>query len=485
MKPTTTIARDLNDLFRDGELDLEAVGDAAVPRLPIAEAEDMWLAEIARAPGHYEVSKVTERHLGAEGKLLLAAVLALHRAKLPIDKKTLAGEVALEAIRTTWASWQKRGDPPDLSGRTLAKRMRVLTPESTLAFAEDTLIRSYGEERYARALVKAQEIARTSGSEAASEFMRGVEARIQAASVGTRWKKANDLGRALVTELRDKLVAGDTSFITTGYSVLDAATKGWRRRRMTAIGGWPGHGKSTLMLQLFTAMALSGRRPAYISLEDEAAIAIMRVVMHRLQDVGAAKRLSTLTPDRVACEGYRRSDVDALERFVAETIDKMDLWIDDDGPWSKEKVRASIIAAGRSGCEVVFVDYVQACPRPGNTEPGPHYTACISEWKDAARTANVHLVVGTQLRRAAGRASERDASKVRPSIDEAYYCPAIEQASEYVLLCHRYQKDDEAMGKGKSRPVEDARIIIAKAKDGGVRTVECQWDNDRQMYLIA
>lgn len=476
-------ARDLNDLFRDDLLDLDATEDAGVPRLPLADAEDMWIAEVARRPEHLDVTKVTDRHLSAHAKLLLAAVKALHAAQLPIDRTTLEGEIADAAARSLWASWERRGDMPKLDPRSLPRRMRVRDSTGNLEYAEDCLVRSFAEAKYTEALVRAAPLAREHGMAQAQELLRGVEARIEAAQTGVKFKTAHSIARDLIVELRGKLRDGDRSFISSGFGRLDAYTKGWRRKRLTSIGGWPGHGKSTLMLMILVGMALAERDVHYISLEDEAVIPLTRIVMHQMADLKAAARVATLTTADMFTSGYREADVDALERFVEQTVARMRLTIVDDGPWSKEKVRAAIIAAGRSGAEVVAVDYLQALKPPGSQDLTPFYNGCVADWKDAAKSANVHLILGTQLRRAPGRAGERDASKIRPAIDEAAYCPGIEQASEYVILCHRYEKDKAAQGKGDAAKVESARIIKAKAKDGAVGTIACQWCNDRQMYL--
>lgn len=483
-RDASPVARDLNDLFRDGELDLDSVEDAGVPRLPLADAEDLWLAECARRPAHLEVTKISERHLGINGKLLLAAIVALHRAGLPVDGETMAGEVATAAAAAAWASWKQRGDQPKMEVRTLPKRMRV-DSDGNLAYAEDVLIRAYGESKYADALARAAVIQRERGMAASMEFLRGVEARIEAACTGVRWKRAGEVGRALVSEFVEKLRAGDTGFISSDFARLDAFTRGWRPRRMTSIGGWPGHGKSTLLIQALVSMAVAGRRDvAYISLEDEATIPITRLIVHLMADEGAARRLASLTPKTSSPDGFHETDIHALERFVRQHLEALGLHICDDGPWSREKVRAAIISAGRSGCRVVGVDYLQALPDPsGSDNPTAFYNACVASWKDAAKSVNVHLILGTQLRRA--KVEARGGKEPWPKKDDSFYCPAIEQASEYMILCHRYEKDDEAQGRGQAKPEEAARLILAKGKDSGPGVIPCRWSNERQLFILA
>lgn len=472
-----TIARDLNDIFRDGELDLDAVEDAAVPRLPLSDAEDMWLSEIARRPAHLDVTKIADRHLSVHAKLVLAAVIGLHRAGLPVDRETMAGEVALATAREAWLSWGKREEMPALEPRTLLKRLRMPPEATNLVFAEDCLLRSYSETKYAEALAKAGEIARDRGMSEAQSFLREVESRIEAAATGVAWQRAGDIGQAFLAELRAKLSSEDTTWLSTFAPRLDQFTKGWYRRRLTSIGGWPGHGKSTLMLQLMVSMGIAGRDVAYISLEDEATIPVSRIVMQQLRDLNAARRLASLSPRRPGHDGYTEGDVAMLEEFARRMLDAMPLHIADKGPWSKDKVSAAITSAGRSGCMIAFVDYLQ-CVKAEGEDLTPHYNACVSEWKESAKSAGIHLVVGTQLRRAR---SDEDAP--RPRVDMAAYCPGIEQASEYVLLTHRHEKDKPVTGKGDRAGVEQARILMVKGKDAGLGEIALHWCNDRQMFI--
>ena len=472
-----TIARDLNDIFRDGELDLDAVEDAEVPRLPLADAEDMWLAEIARRPAHLDVTKIGDRHLGLHGKLLLAAVIGLHRAGLPVDRETLAGEVASSTAREAWASWGKRDNMPSLEPRSLLKRLRMPPEATNLTFAEDCLIRSYSETKYGEALMRASEIARDRGMGEAQSFMREVESRIEAAASGVSWQRAGDIGRAFIQELRAKLSSDDATWLTTFSPRLDQFTKGWYRRRMTSIGGWPGHGKSTLMLQLMVAIGMSGRDVAYISLEDEATIPVLRIVMQQLRDLDAARRVASLSPRRPGHDGFTDGDVLILEDFAKRVLDEMPLHITDKGPWSKDKVSAAIASAGRSGCKIAFVDYLQ-CVKSEGDDLTPHYNRCVTEWKESAKAVGIHLVLGTQLRRAR---SDEDAP--RPRVDMAAYCPGIEQASEYVVLTHRHEKDKPVTGKGDRAGAEAARILMVKGKDAGLGEISLHWCNDRQMFI--
>jgi DNA repair protein RadA/Sms len=123
------------------------------------------------------------------------------------------------------------------------------------------------------------------------------------------------------------------------------------------VGGDPGVGKSTLLLQVSASAALSGVRCAYISGEE--AVEQVRARAQRL-GLGAA-------PVHLAAETSLRAVVEALkrERFDLVVIDSIQtLWSDqlEAGPGSVTQVRAAVgelvrLAKGR-GVSVILVGHV-------------------------------------------------------------------------------------------------------------------------------
>jgi len=123
------------------------------------------------------------------------------------------------------------------------------------------------------------------------------------------------------------------------------------------VGGDPGVGKSTLLLQVCAAAALNGARVAYVSGEEA-----VEQVRARAQRMGLSH-----APVKLAAETALREIVDALKRetFDLVVIDSIQtLWSDqlEAGPGSVTQVRAAagelVRLAKKRGTAVVLVGHV-------------------------------------------------------------------------------------------------------------------------------
>ena len=151
----------------------------------------------------------------------------------------------------------------------------------------------------------------------------------------------------------------DAPRIASGISELDRATGGgFVRGSAILVGGDPGIGKSTLLMQAAAALACRGHRVVYVSGEE--AVAQVRLRAQRLGAAGAPVELAAETnvEDILAtvAEG-RRPDLVILDSIQT-------LWTDlaDSAPGTVTQVRASAQAVIRyakaSGAAVVLVGHV-------------------------------------------------------------------------------------------------------------------------------
>ena len=157
--------------------------------------------------------------------------------------------------------------------------------------------------------------------------------------------------------------------ISTGVGELDRVTGGgFVRGSALLVGGDPGIGKSTLLMQASAALAASGHPVVYVSGEE--AVAQVRL---RAQRLGVARR-----PVRLAAETNVENIVTTLEametRPALVVVDSIQtLWTEkvESAPGTVTQVRASAQAmiryAKQSGATVVLVGHVTK----GGTIAGP------------------------------------------------------------------------------------------------------------------
>lgn len=151
----------------------------------------------------------------------------------------------------------------------------------------------------------------------------------------------------------------DAPRIQSGISELDRVTGGgFVRGSALLVGGDPGIGKSTLLMQAAAALAFKGHRVIYVSGEE--AIAQIRLRAQRLGAVGAPVELAAETnvEDILAT----LSDTKRPDLVIIDSIQT--LWTDlaDSAPGSVTQVRASSQAmiryAKSTGAAVVLVGHV-------------------------------------------------------------------------------------------------------------------------------
>ncbi|MEP0324842.1 DNA repair protein RadA [Bauldia litoralis] len=179
-----------------------------------------------------------------------------------------------------------------------------------------------------------------------------------ATGVGAGPKRGSGKGRVIKLEG----LAGSTAEAPrtrTGIAEFDRVTGGgFVRGSALLVGGDPGIGKSTLLLQAAAALANGGHRVVYVSGEE--AVAQIRMRAERLGLADASVKLAAETSVENILATLALEETPAL--LIADSIQTM--WTDaaDSAPGTVTQVRASAQAliryAKQSGAAVVFVGHV-------------------------------------------------------------------------------------------------------------------------------
>jgi DNA repair protein RadA/Sms len=153
--------------------------------------------------------------------------------------------------------------------------------------------------------------------------------------------------------------AHDAPRLASGIAEFDRVTGGgFVRGSVLLLGGDPGIGKSTLLIQVTATLARAGNRAVYISGEE--AVAQVRLRAERLGLGGAAVELAaeTSVEDIIATLGERNTP----RLVIIDSIQTM--WTDavDSAPGTVTQVRGAAAAlirfAKRSGAAVILVGHV-------------------------------------------------------------------------------------------------------------------------------
>jgi DNA repair protein RadA/Sms len=151
----------------------------------------------------------------------------------------------------------------------------------------------------------------------------------------------------------------DAPRLACGVAEFDRVTGGgFVRGSVLLLGGDPGIGKSTLLLEVAAALARAGHRAVYISGEEAVAQVRLRAERLKLQDAPIELAAETSVEDIIAT----LSDRDTPRLVVIDSIQTM--WTDavDSAPGTVTQVRGAAQAlirfAKRSGAAVILVGHV-------------------------------------------------------------------------------------------------------------------------------
>ena len=413
----------------------------------LTDAEDLWLACVCQAPKYAEHSRVTPDHLSARAAAILEKVKQVASAGWPM----VTGEQLKEA------------SAPDL--RTIPRRLEIVDAPATIEMAEAALIDAWATDRYAEVHREAAKIVAKEGRDAGATWFTQELQQLEALAAGVRWQTPKEIADALFAAIRRELRGEGPPRLESGLTDIDFAVRYWRPSRMTALGGWPSQGKSTLALQLLTGLALRGTPTAMINLEDENEIPIRRQLAMLTDEIAAVQRLSQ--------DEATEKDVHTFEQLAEQVLAKLPMHVVHAPGWPVEKVCHAIQdAVRRYGAKVISVDYLQCfnTVRRRSEELGNKARAL----KAAAAQVGAHLILVSQLVRPEGR----DARKTVPSMFMLKESGDIENVTEYCLLVHRPQKGDDVS-------VEAARVIVDKGKDSGTGVIGIGWDTVRNVFTLA
>ena len=271
---------------------------------------------------------------------------------------------------------------------------------------------------------------------------------------------------AEVERLDDARKNGVSSLaLSTGFKKIDETTAGLHKGDLYILAARPGHGKSSLVMNVAANVARPKRHGVGVfSLEmPKEQIAVRLACAERGIDAGDVRR------NRMNDEQWAELQQAALD------LAQMPLWIDDTAALSLLELRARArklqrdIAAGRTDlqCEelgLVCVDYLQLMQ--GIRERGDSREQEIGTisrgLKQLAKDLQVPVIALSQL----NRTTENQGKDHRPKLSSLRESGNIEQDADSVWFIYRPDMYDKEATPG------DAEFIVAKQRNGPLDTIE-------------
>lgn len=240
-----------------------------------------------------------------------------------------------------------------------------------------------------------------------------------------------DVGRRLEElgeEARRRFFArqrGELLGIGTGFADLDKLLGGFRKQELTVLGARPSVGKTSLLLEFGIAAARAGARVLIQSLEQSEGALYDRMVYA----VAGLNGRALASPGTLTA----RQDGERFDRAQVE-LAGLPIWIEEGVALSPSRMMAGARRRkAREGLDLYLLDYLQLMGVDGraNSRHEAIGAAAIG-CKQVARECDCHVVVASQLARAAEQHAEG-----RPRMCHLRESGDIEAAADNIGLLSR------------------------------------------------
>ena len=267
---------------------------------------------------------------------------------------------------------------------------------------------------------------------------------------------------ALVTEAILELERSETKLLNTGYESIDRFAGGLTRGEITIVGGRPGHGKTTFLLNLLSSMLDQGYKVILFNRE--------------LPNTEVIKKLICLESGELSYGMMRKavfspSELKKLEEAKKKVVKKFRsdrfLMFDNLKNFSKSSTEVKKFKP-----DVIFDDYIQLIDTADpKLDRRLQLERLCNDYKWLAKESNASIVLASQL----NRQLEYRGSNVRPQLSDLAESGAIEQVAENVFFTYYDYKVNPLKGLGKDK----LQIVASKVRYGDTGDVILKFEGDK------
>jgi replicative DNA helicase len=241
--------------------------------------------------------------------------------------------------------------------------------------------------------------------------------------------------------------------LATGFRDLDKKLGGLQAANLVVVASRPSMGKSTLVSNIATNVAMAGGTVAIFSLEMSREEIVQRLLCSTGRVDSMKLRTGQLGPQ--------------LWQKVVHAASKMyqiPVYIDDSGQLTVTDIRAKSRRLRRShGLAMVIIDYLQLMQGTVRENRQQEIAEISRSLKNLARELDVPIVAVSQLNRSLESREDK-----RPRLGDLRESGAIEQDADIVMFIyrHEYYHPEAQDTKGL------AEVIVAKHRSGSTGTVQ-------------
>ena len=256
--------------------------------------------------------------------------------------------------------------------------------------------------------------------------------------LNSRPSQAQDIEDVISDTLHD-IKNKTTKLIKTGYENVDKFAGGLTRGEVTIIGGRPGHGKTTVMINLLSKALENGQRALFFSRELPNSELFKKIICLESEQ---------LSYSMVRKNVYTENDLLVVNNTITEIKKKYSsdkfLMFDNirDFEMSSSEVK-------KFKPDIIFDDYIQLIACDGYEDSRRlQIERLVNDYKWLAKETDCVVVLASQL----NRGIERDSrgKTYNPQLSDLAESGAIGQVAENVFFSYYDYKVKGEAGKGKN-----------------------------------
>ena len=257
--------------------------------------------------------------------------------------------------------------------------------------------------------------------------------------ISIRPTKTQDI-EDVISDTKYSIQNKSSKLIKTGYNNIDKFSGGLTRGEITIIGGRPGHGKTTVMINILAKVIEQGHRAIFFSRELPNSELLKKILC-----LESGKLSYSMVRQNVFTE-YDLTNIDEAFEIVRKKYSKENfLMFDNIKDFS---LASSEIKKFKP--DIIFDDYIQLISCDGYSDTRRlQIEKLVNNYKWLAKETDAVVVLASQLNRFIERAGNRGQS-LEPQLSDLAESGAIEQVAENVFFSYYDYKVKGEKGKGKN-----------------------------------
>jgi replicative DNA helicase len=254
----------------------------------------------------------------------------------------------------------------------------------------------------------------------------------------------------------DQMAEGD-AFMATSWRRLNRIIGGFRPSGLYVIGGRPGQGKTTVLLQAAWDLAKAGKKVLFVSLEMP-----VKQLQHRILAQSLGLDVSHIADDLLDYEVMNADGSHIWARDLvrqARTVLNDNLLMSAPSEITPTRLRSLLKKQIRSGgVDAVFVDYLQIADDDSkHSSRNDEVRAVSGKFKKIAKQFDLPLITAVQLNR-----DVESRVKGKPKLTDISESDKIGMDADVAVMIHRdFREGDNPDGQGS-----DLYLLVVKNRHG-------------------